>query len=151
MLLHGGKFSVFSSPDFCINTPGKALFDRAEACLESNQSRSEPSTAQRCIWIVSCLLMIFFSYVISQELKTVSLVQGILIWLSTIFINFVSLFAKFTIYLCFENTHRISSYSFRGNYSFLNLEIQRSQNIRPEYINVRKLFKGGNYSRVETI
>ena len=41
-MLHGGKFSVFSSPDFCINTPGKALFDRAEACLESNQSRSEP-------------------------------------------------------------------------------------------------------------
>ena len=42
--------------------------------------------------------------------------------------------------------YRISSFSFRGNYSFLNLEIQRSQ-----YINVRKLFKGGNYSRVETI
>ena len=38
------------------------------------------------------------------------------------------------------------SNSFRGNYSFLDLEIQRSQ-----YINVRKLFKGGNYSRVETI
>ena len=36
--------------------------------------------------------------------------------------------------------HRISSYSFRGNYSFLDLEIQRSQ-----YINVRKVFKGGNY------
>ena len=28
------------------------------------------------------------------------------------------------------NTYRISSYSFRGNYSFLNLEIQRSQYIR---------------------
>ena len=38
--------------------------------------------------------------------------------------------------------YRISSYSFRGNYPFLNLEIQRSQ-----YIKVRKLFKGGNYSR----
>ena len=37
-------------------------------------------------------------------------------------------------------TFRISSYSFRGNYSFLNLETQRSQ-----YIKVRKLFKGGNY------
>ena len=32
-------------------------------------------------------------------------------------------------------------YSFRGNYSFLNFEIQRSQ-----YINVQKL-KGGNYMR----
>ena len=42
--------------------------------------------------------------------------------------------------------YRISSYSFRGNYSFLDLEIQRSQ-----YINVRKLFKGGNYSRAEII
>ena len=30
--------------------------------------------------------------------------------------------------------YRISSYSFRGNYSFLNLEIQRSQNIRPNVI-----------------
>ena len=39
-------------------------------------------------------------------------------------------------------TYSISSYSFRGNYSFLNLEFQRSQ-----YINVRKLFKGGNYMR----
>ena len=42
--------------------------------------------------------------------------------------------------------YRIYSYSFRGNCSFLNLENQRSQ-----YINVRKVFKGGNYSRVETI
>ena len=52
-------------------------------------------------------------------------------------------------------TYRISSYSFRGNYSFLNLEIQRSQYIRPnvtvhkgaETIQGRKLFKGGNYMR----
>ena len=51
------------------------------------------------------------------------------------------------------HTYRISSYSFRGNYSFLNLEIQRSQYIRPkvtvhkgaETIQGRKLFKGGNY------
>ena len=42
--------------------------------------------------------------------------------------------------------YRISSYSFRGNYYFLNLKIQSSQ-----YIKVRKLFKGGNYSRAETI
>ena len=38
--------------------------------------------------------------------------------------------------------YRISSYLFRGNYSFLDLEILRSQ-----YINVRKLFKGRNYIR----
>ena len=52
-------------------------------------------------------------------------------------------------------TNRISSYSFRGNYSFLDLEIQRSQYIRPkvtahkgaETIQGRKLFKGGNYMR----
>ena len=51
--------------------------------------------------------------------------------------------------------YRISSYSFRGNYSFLNLEIQRSQYIRPkvtvhiygETIQGRKLFKGGNCMR----
>ena len=36
----------------------------------------------------------------------------------------------------------IYSYNFSRNYSFLNLEIQRSQ-----YIKVRKLFKGGNYVR----
>ena len=53
------------------------------------------------------------------------------------------------------NSYRISSYSFRGNYSFLNLEIQRSNYIRPkvtvhkaaETIQGRKLFKGGNYMR----
>ena len=51
--------------------------------------------------------------------------------------------------------YRISSFSCRGNYSFLNLEIQRSQYIRPKVtvhrdaktIQVRKLFKGGNYMR----
>ena len=51
--------------------------------------------------------------------------------------------------------YRISSYSFRGNYSFLNMEIQRSQYKRPkvtvhkgaETIQGRKLFKGGNYMR----
>ena len=47
---------------------------------------------------------------------------------------------------CNFSMYRNSSYSFLGNFSFLNLEIQRSQ-----YINVRKLFKGGNYSRVEII
>jgi hypothetical protein len=36
---------------------------------------------------------------------------------------------------------------------FLNLEIQRSQYIRPKvpYIKVPKLFKGGNYSREEKV
>ena len=51
--------------------------------------------------------------------------------------------------------YRISSYSFRGNYSFCNLEIQRLQYIRPkvtvhkcaETIQRKKLFKGGNYMR----
>ena len=50
--------------------------------------------------------------------------------------------------------YRVSSYSFRGNYSFLDLEIQRSQYIRSkvtvhkgaETIQGRKLFKGGNCS-----
>ena len=39
--------------------------------------------------------------------------------------------------------YRISSYSFRGNYSFLNLEIQRSQYIRPKVTvhKLRKLYK----------
>jgi hypothetical protein len=42
---------------------------------------------------------------------------------------------------CSVFSYRISANSFRGNYSFLNLT----------YIQVRKLFKGGNYSRAETI
>ena len=52
-----------------------------------------------------------------------------------------------------KNIYRSSSYSFRSNYSFLNLEILRSQYIGPkvivhkcaENIQGRKLFKGGNY------
>ena len=51
--------------------------------------------------------------------------------------------------------YRISSYSFRGNYSFFDFETQRSQYIRSkvtvhkcaETIQGRKLFKGGNYMR----
>ena len=35
-------------------------------------------------------------------------------------------------FICIEKIYRISSYSFRGNYSFLNLEIQRSQYLRPK-------------------
>ena len=61
--------------------------------------------------------------------------------------------------LFFHLLHNTTSYSFRGIYSFLNFEIQRSQYIRPkvtvhkgvETIQGRKLFKGGNYSRAETI
>ena len=48
-----------------------------------------------------------------------------------------------------ETGFRISSYNFRGNYSFLNLEIQRSHYIRPkvtvnkgsETIQERKLYE----------
>ena len=41
---------------------------------------------------------------------------------------------KFNSFFCFfcYFLYRISSYSFCGNYSFLNLEIQRSQDIRPK-------------------
>jgi hypothetical protein len=46
-------------------------------------------------------------------------------------------------FLAKELKYHISSYSFRGIYSFLNFEIHRSQ-----YINVQKLFKGGNYMRI---
>ena len=53
------------------------------------------------------------------------------------------------------NYYCISSYGFHGNYSFLNLKIQRSQYKRPkitvykceETIQGRKLFKDGNYMR----
>ena len=53
------------------------------------------------------------------------------------------------------SSYRIFSHSFRGNYSFLNLEIHRSQYITPkvtvhkcaEIIQGRKLFKGGNFMR----
>ena len=55
----------------------------------------------------------------------------------------------------FYSTYRISSYSFHGNFPFLDLEIQRLQYIRPkvtvhkcaETIQGMKLFKGGNYMR----
>ena len=52
-----------------------------------------------------------------------------------------------------KSTYHISSYSFRGNYSFLDLEIQRSQYIRPkvtvhrcaETIQGRKLYEEIQY------
>ena len=47
--------------------------------------------------------------------------------------------AMSVVYVCytdldnnFSNTYRISSYSFCGKYSFLDMEIQRSQYIRPK-------------------
>ena len=46
--------------------------------------------------------------------------------------------------------YRISANSFRGNYSFLNLTLC-TVTFGLQYIQVRKLFKGGNYSRAETI
>ena len=42
--------------------------------------------------------------------------------------------------------YRISANSFRGNYSFLNLTLCTCD-LWTQYIQVRKLFKGGNYSR----
>ena len=56
-------------------------------------------------------------------------------------------------------TYRISSYSFRGNYSFLNLEIQRSQYIRPkvtvhkgaETIQGRKLYEEIRYLHFQSL
>ena len=63
--------------------------------------------------------------------------------------------------MSWKHTYRISSYSFRGNYSFLNLEIVANSNscrniyifylinwfFAAETIQGRKLFKGGNYMR----
>ena len=52
-----------------------------------------------------------------------------------------------------KNYYRISSNSFRENYPFLNLEIQRHSihDQRSQYINMQKLFKGCNYSWAETL
>ena len=58
-----------------------------------------------------------------------------------------------------KNIYRISSYSFRGKYSFLNLEIQRSQYIRPkvtvhkgaETIQGRKLYEEIRYVKLRLI
>ena len=44
----------------------------------------------------------------------------------------------------FSRSYGISAISFRGNYSFLNLALCT-------VTKVRKLFKGGNYSRAKTI
>ena len=61
------------------------------------------------------------------------------------------IFAVHTYFLYF--IYRVSSYSFRGNYSFLDLEIQRSEYIRPkvtlhkcaETIQGRKLYEEIRY------
>ena len=60
-------------------------------------------------------------------------------------------------YIQFE--YRISSYGFRGNYSFFNLEIQRSQYIRPkvtvhkgaETIQRRKLYEEIRYVMLKSL
>ena len=65
------------------------------------------------------------------------------------------MYCKGSIFHETDFSYHISSYSFLGNYSFLDLQIQRSQYIRPkvtvhkcaETILGRKLFKGGNYLR----
>ena len=71
--------------------------------------------------------------------------------------NFSAVFTpNYAIVSCVKKfRYHISSYSFRGKYFFLHLEIQRSQYISPkvtvhkgaETIQGRKLFKGGNYMR----
>ena len=49
-------------------------------------------------------------------------------------------------------TYRISANIFRGNYSFLSLALCTvTFDLWSQYIKVWKLFKGGNYSRAETI
>ena len=56
-----------------------------------------------------------------------------------------------------QKTYRISSYSFRGNYSFLNLEIVANSNscrnisIFWKTIQERNVFKCGNYMRTQDI
>ena len=55
-------------------------------------------------------------------------------------------FDNFTLLKNTENIYRIFVNSFRGNYSFLNLALCTVTKGH-RYIKVRKLFKGGNYSR----
>ena len=49
-----------------------------------------------------------------------------------------------------KSKYRISANSFRGNYSFLNLTLCTVTFGHSTY-RCEKLFKGGNYSRAETI
>ena len=59
--------------------------------------------------------------------------------------------SRFFVQAGHKTTYRISANSFRGNYSFLNLCLCTYCDLWWQYIQVRKLFKGGNYSRAETI
>ena len=54
---------------------------------------------------------------------------------------------------CFRSNYRISANSFHGEYSFLKVDIQRSQYMRPKVTlhKCAKIFKGGKYSREKTI
>ena len=49
-----------------------------------------------------------------------------------------------------QNIYRISVNSFRGNYFFFEFNLMYCD-LLTQNIQVRKLFKGGNYSRAETI
>ena len=52
-----------------------------------------------------------------------------------------------------KSTYRISGNSFRGNYSFLNLEILENSNSyrKFQFLTNKLIFCFGNYSRAETI
>ena len=52
------------------------------------------------------------------------------------------------IYFLKHSKYRISSYSFRGNYSSFFFEYG---NPKVTYINVPKLFKGGNYEKIRYV
>ena len=80
------------------------------------------------IWI-NCLLI--WAGISSFKLR---IVFGIIVWE----------IRKTNLTFWKKSTYRISSYSFRGNYSFLNLEIQRSQ-----YIKVRKLYEEIRYKYIK--
>ena len=67
---------------------------------------------------------------------------------TSIFLSRLLLKSYFFKSVKWKREYRISSYSFRGNYSFLNLTLCTVTLLWPK---VRKLFKGWNYSRTETI
>ena len=81
--------------------------------------------------------VVVMAHVQWQELATPKTVQvSIFSCLWSIMVNTPSPCPHYTDICKMKLIYRISANSFRGNYSFLNLAIK-----------VRKLFKGGNYSR----
>ena len=68
----------------------------------------------------------------SSRLKLGSKVEFFIYYTANIFNVIFTLIADVPFSTVIPLYYRISSYSFRGNYSFLNLEIQRSQCIRPK-------------------